>query len=66
MRWFTQLLHFELGDTLELGLVAELTGCWTTGDPEVLQLTSGGMRHQARAALSCGQAAARVEDTTNH
>ena len=36
-----QYLDFKLGDTLEVGLVAELTGCWTTDDPRVLEATSG-------------------------
>jgi hypothetical protein len=37
----TQLLNFEVGDVLELNLVAELTGCWTTEDPEILEVTRG-------------------------
>mmetsp|Transcript_41091 Transcript_41091/g.105072 ORF Transcript_41091/g.105072 Transcript_41091/m.105072 type:complete len:186 (+) Transcript_41091:144-701(+) len=37
---YAELLHFELGNELELLVAAELTGCWTTQDPMVLQLTS--------------------------
>mmetsp|Transcript_21302 Transcript_21302/g.59185 ORF Transcript_21302/g.59185 Transcript_21302/m.59185 type:complete len:265 (-) Transcript_21302:26-820(-) len=37
---YPKALEFQLGELLELGLIAELTGCWTTLDPSVLELTS--------------------------
>jgi len=37
---YAQLLDYELGEELPIQVMAELTGCWTTTDPEVLQLTS--------------------------